>query len=46
MLSDGVSQLLLDFSLHGEEGKDKQKVQGLTASNAKLAIPRTTKGKQ
>ena len=31
MLSDGVSQLFLDFSLHGEEGKDKQKVQGLTA---------------
>ena len=31
MLSDGVSQIFLDFSLHGEEGKDKQKVQGLTA---------------
>ncbi len=30
MLSDGVSQLFLDFSLHSEEGKDKQKVQGLT----------------
>ncbi len=35
MLSDGVSQLLLDFSLHGEEGKDKQKVQGLTAKQRK-----------
>ena len=23
MLSDGVRQLFLDFSLHGEEGKDK-----------------------
>ena len=30
MLSDGVSQLFLDFSLHSEEGEDKQKVQGLT----------------
>ena len=35
MLSDGVSQLLLDFSLHGEEGKDKQKIQGLTAKQRK-----------
>ena len=35
MLSDGVSQLFLDFSLHGEEGKDKQKVQGLTAKHRK-----------
>jgi len=35
MLSDGVSQLFLDFSLHGEEGKDKQKVQGLTAKQRK-----------
>lgn len=25
MLSNGVSQLLLDFSLHGEEGKDNIK---------------------
>ena len=36
MLSDGVSQLFLDFSLHGEEGKDKQKVQGLTAKQRKI----------
>lgn len=29
MLSDGVSQLFLDFSLHGEEGKDKQIIKHL-----------------
>lgn len=31
MWSDGRSQLMLDFSLHGEEGKVKGKSQGLTA---------------
>lgn len=28
--SDGKSQLMLDFSLHGEKGKNPDKVQGLT----------------
>lgn len=32
LLSDGVSQLMLDFSLHGEEGKKPDKKQGLTKS--------------
>lgn len=31
LLSDGTSQLMLDFSLHGEKGKKEDKVQGLTA---------------
>lgn len=30
LLSDGTSQLMLDFSLHGEKGKDPNKIQGLT----------------
>ena len=38
MLSDGVSQLLLDFSLHGEEGKNKTKRQGLTAKQQKARL--------
>ena len=38
MLSDGVSQLLLDFSLHGEEGKNKTKSQGLTAKQQKARL--------
>lgn len=35
MLSNGVNQLFFDFSLHGEEGKDKQLVLGLTAKQRK-----------
>src|SRR5574344_1432108 len=31
LLSDGTSQLMLDFSLHGEKGKKQDKPQGLTA---------------
>lgn len=38
MLFDGVSQLLLDFSLHGEEGKNKTKRQGLTAKQQKARL--------
>ena len=30
LLSDGMSQLFLDFSLHGEEGRKPDKKQGLT----------------
>ena len=30
LLSDGLSQLFLDFSLHGEEGRNSNKKQGLT----------------
>lgn len=30
-LTDGKTQTMLDFSLHGEEGKNKDKPQGLTA---------------
>ena len=30
LLSDGMSQLFLDFSLHGEEGSNPDKKQGLT----------------
>ena len=30
LLSDGMSQMLLDFSLHGEEGKTPNREQGLT----------------
>ena len=30
LLSDGLSQLFLDFSLHGEEGRKPDKKQGLT----------------
>ncbi len=30
LLSDGVSQLMLDFSLHGEKGKNKAREYGLT----------------
>jgi hypothetical protein len=30
LLSDGLSQLFLDFSLHGEEGRNPNKKQGLT----------------
>ena len=30
LMSDGVSQLMLDFSLHGEDGKNPDRKQGLT----------------
>ena len=44
LLSDGVSQLLLDFSLHGEEGKDKQKIQGLTIKQRNARFTEDHKG--
>ena len=44
MLSDGVSQIFLDFSLHGEEGKNKQKVQGLTAKQRKARFTENHEG--
>ena len=34
-LTDGISQFLLDFSLHGEEGKKSNKSQGLSEKQAK-----------
>ena len=43
-LSEGVSQLFLDFSLHGEEGKDKQKVQGLTDKQRKARYTESHEG--
>jgi len=30
--TDGKTQMMLDFSLHGEEGKNKEKPQGLTST--------------
>lgn len=33
-LTDGVSQFLLDFSLHGEEGKQSDRLQGLSKKQA------------
>ena len=44
LLSDGTSQLMLDFSLHGEKGKKEDKIQGLTfrernARFDRLALP-------
>lgn len=35
LLSDGTSQLMLDFSLHGERGKREDKPQGLTPKERK-----------
>lgn len=35
MMSDGKSHIMLDFSLHGERGSDKNKIQGLTAKQRK-----------
>ena len=35
LLSDGTSQLMLDFSLHGEKGKKEDKLQGLTSKERK-----------
>ena len=35
LLSDGMSQMLLDFSLHGEEGKNPSRRQGLTDKERK-----------
>lgn len=34
MLTDGISQSILDFSLHGEEGKRSDKPQGLSKKQA------------
>ena len=40
LLSDGTSQLMLDFSLHGEKGKKEDKIQGLTfrERNARFSL--------
>jgi len=35
LLSDGTGQLMLDFSLHGEKGKKKDRPYGLTAKERK-----------
>ena len=42
LLSDGTSQLMLDFSLHGEKGKKEDKIQGLTfrERNARFVLLR------
>ena len=44
MLSDGCSQMFIDFSLHGEQGKNKEKVQGLTAGQRKARFSKDYKG--
>ena len=44
MLSDGVSQQFLDFSLHGEEGKNKTQRQGLTAKQQKARLSKDHTG--
>ncbi len=38
---DGRSFFSLDFSLHGEKGKNKKKPYGLTPSQAKNATPKS-----
>ena len=35
LFTDGLSQLMLDFSLHGEEGKNPEREQGLTNKERK-----------
>ena len=44
MLFDGVSQQFLDFSLHGEEGKNKTKRQGLTEKQQKARLSKDHTG--
>ena len=44
MWSDGVSQQFLDFSLHGEEGKNKTKRQGLTEKQQKARLSKDHTG--
>ncbi len=43
--SDGRSQFVLDFSLHGEKGKTEGKEQGLTADQRKKRYSRERDGK-
>ena len=45
LLTDGKTQTFLDFSLHGEKGKDDSKRQGLTAKQraARHSVEHTTK---
>ncbi|MDD6494043.1 MAG: hypothetical protein PUF55_05235 [Bacteroidales bacterium] len=43
-LSDGMSQLFLDFSLHGEEGRKPDKKQGLTDKQRKARYSKDHNG--
>ena len=44
LLSDGMSQLFLDFSLHGEEGRKPDKKQGLTDKQRKARYSKDHSG--
>lgn len=44
LLSDGMSQLFLDFSLHGEEGSKPDKKQGLTDKQRKARYSKDHSG--
>ena len=44
LLSDGMSQLFLDFSLHGEEGRKPDKKQGLTDKERKARYSKDHSG--
>ena len=44
LLSDGMSQLFLDFSLHGEEGRKPDKKQGLTDRQRKARYSKDHSG--
>ena len=44
LLSDGMSQLFLDFSLHGEEGRKPDKKQGLTDMQRKARYSKDYSG--
>ena len=44
LLSDGMSQLFLDFSLHGEEGKNPEKNQELTDKQRKARFNKKRDG--
>lgn len=44
LLSDGMSQLFLDFSLHGEEGRKPAKKQGLTDKQRKARYSKDHSG--
>lgn len=44
LLSDGTSQLMLDFSLHGEMGKKKDRIQGLTDKERNARFTENHKG--
>ena len=44
LLSDGMSQLFLDFSLHGEDGRKPDKMQGLTDKERKARYSKDHSG--